>query len=168
MTALGFDSAHAIVAKITVPDIPLGLIFDEAQSNTASEMFSVGNESIKEWFRALVNPLQLEFTHSTVADDNRPDANTRLLLETPDGTRRAIISGRPDFLICDGNSTLADYLFKIHCIVEIQSSLDLEACELQMMTYLYIFMNRQGFDKVIGFLVQLDVHIGTYEENETF
>ena len=47
-----------------------------------------------------------------------------------------------------------------------------------MMTYLYIFMNRQGLDKVIGFLVQLDGNVRAYracrepdiiyEENETF
>ena len=109
---------------------------------------------------------------------NRPDASTRLLLRSQNDGRRIVLSGRPDFVICERDSTLADFLYKTCCIIEIQSKPDEEACELQLMSYLYIFMNKLGLKKVVGFLVYNDGQVRAYrasrnpnvvfEQNERF
>ena len=68
---------------------------------------------------------------------------------------------------------------KTRCIVEIESKDYEELCQLQMMPYLYIFMNKLGLEKVIGFLISKNGLVRAYrasriptnivyEENDTF
>ena len=73
------------------------------------------------------------------------DANVHLQLQSPDG-RRVVVPGRPDYLICDGDSTVGTYLNKTRRIVEIESKDDEELCQLQMMAHLYTFMNKLGLE----------------------
>lgn len=163
-------------------------------------MFS--NRQLKDWFKNLVNPLELEFIHPTEDDNtpnasrdfhnyigeienegfkvwdirNRLDANTRLVLKCDN--RSVIISGRPDYLICERNSNLGDYLMKTRCVIELQSNDDEESCELQLMAYIYVFMNRHGLEQLVGFLIYRDGQVRAYkasrdpdivyEENDRF
>ena len=160
-------------------------------------------DELRDWFRNLINPIDfvfehpedtilnvscdfIDYKHEIIAEvftiwdtQGGADANVvRLQLQSPDG-RRVVVSGRPDFLICDGDSTIGTYLNKTRCIVEIESKDDEELCQLQMMAYLYIFMNKLGLEKVIGFLISKNGLVRAYrasriptnivyEENDTF
>lgn len=202
MIIKAFAPARPIVLTVEVPNIPDGLIFNDTQSNAASNMFST--EEIRAWFReTLINPEIFEFVHpeDTIImgsslnfvdyiteiqnegfkvwdTQNNQDANVRLQLRAPDGNRKIVISGRPDFIVSAGDSSLADYLYKTYCIVEVQSKDDEELCELQLMAYLYIFMNKLGLAKVVGFLIYRNGLVRAYrasrnpdivyEENDTF
>ena len=54
-----------------------------------------------------------------------------------------ILSGRPDFLICDNSdSTIGTYQNKTRCTVEVESKDDEELYQLLMMGDLFIFMNK--------------------------
>ena len=156
---------------------------------------------LREWFRNLMNPIDFQFKHpeddvintSNMFSDYIPsireegftvwdtqgesEGTCRLNLQTPDG-RRAVISGRPDFIISAGDATKGSFLLKTQCIVEIQSNDDDEQCEVQMMAYIYIFMNKMGLKKVVGFLIYRNGLVKAYrasrepnivyEENDTF
>ena len=174
--------------------------FDCTKSNKASSIFVT--DELRDWFRNLINPIDfvfehpedtilnvscdfIDYKHEIIAEgftiwdtQGGADANVRLQLQSPDG-RRVVVSGRPDFLICDGDSTIGTYLNKTRCIVEIESKDDEELCQLQMMAYLYIFMNKLGLEKVIGFLISKNGLVRAYrasriptnivyEENDTF
>jgi hypothetical protein len=152
---------------------------DDNRSNPASTLFNT--DELRSWFRNLFKPTAFEFIHSNDNDphaskefhdyihmienldfkvwdvQNMEEANTRFMFICSSTGRQITISGRPDFLICEGNSALNDYLFKTRCIVKLQSNDDDEdRCELQLMLYLYLFMNRYGLNQVIGFLVYDD------------
>ena len=92
---------------------------------------------------------------------NRVDANTRLVLESHD--RYVTISGRPDYLICDGASVLGNYLQRTRGIVEVQSNPDNERCELQLMACMFVFMNRYALQQVVGFLLYTDGQVRAYK-----
>jgi hypothetical protein len=66
------------------------------------------------------------------------------------------IGGRADYLITKKEITIAEYLNKILCVIEIQSKRDIEKCELQMQVYLLILMNSKHLFAVVGFLVLND------------
>lgn len=186
---------------VQVHEIPEGLIEDENKSNSASTMFS--SEVVKVWFRNLINAADLDFNHPEESDNDpqaprnfdayiprfqsdgfkvwdvqsRLDANTSLVLEC--NGRCVTISGRPDFLICDGNSVKGNFLSYTRGIVEVQSNPDEELCELQLMVYMYVYMNKYYLDQVVGFLVYTDgqvraykasrdPHSIMYEENDRF
>jgi hypothetical protein len=185
----GFTPPQPIVHTIHVDEIPEGLLEDETKSNSASNMFST--DELKVWFRNLINPSELVFDHPIDADNdpdaarnfehyigeiendgfrvwdvqNRIDANTRLVLES-NGTS-VTISGRPDFLICSRDSVLGNYLWKTCCIVEMQSNDDEERCELQLMVYIFVFMNKYGLDQVVGFLIYNDGQVRAYKASRS-
>jgi hypothetical protein len=97
-------------------------------------------DELRDWFRNLINPIDfvfehpedtilnvscdfIDYKHEIIAEgftiwdtQGGADAHVRLQLQSPDG-RRVVVSGRPDFLICDGDSTIGTYLNKTRCIV---------------------------------------------------
>lgn len=64
-----------------------------------------------------------------------------------------VIAGRADYLITRRSVTVAEYLHKVLCVVEVQSRPDREICELQMQVYLLILMNTKHLPALVGFLV---------------
>jgi hypothetical protein len=186
---IGYAPPFPSVHTLRVEEIPDELIDDETKSNSASTMFS--SEAVKIWFRNLINATELQFNHPDESDDDRnaprtfdayipnfqrdgfkvwnvqhgAGANTRLVLVS-DG-RYVTISGRPDYLICDGDSVLGNYLQRTRGIVEVQSNPDDERCELQLMVCMFVFMNRYGLDQVVGFLVYADSQVRAYKASRT-
>ena len=194
-----FSPRAPITYTVQVQRIPDSLNFNSTKSNNASNIFVA--EDLKDWFRALINSIDFDFIRPNheIINESRAfedyisniiqegftvwntqggaDANIRLELQDPDG-RKAVLSGRPDFIISNGNASLGTYLHKTQCIVEVESKDDAEACRLQMMAYLYIFMNKLGLDKVCGLLIFRNGLVQAYrasrgpdivyEENDTF
>lgn len=162
-------------------------------SNHASTMFNPQhdpNEELRQWFTTyLVNPVLWQLQHQEgrrspdssdrfedyiedfkllgyqVRNINNPVANSNSLLSLKRRADNRItnISGRADYLICAANSTLADYMYHAYCAIEIQSKNDVELCELQMLTYLFLLMNTRALQNLVGFLVHRDGNCRAYK-----
>jgi len=76
--------------------------------------------------------------------------------------RKVTLAGRADYIISSKDSTHADFLGNALCVIEIQSQHGEGAenlCELQMLTYLLIMMNRYGLEILVGFLCRYGIFI---------
>lgn len=63
------------------------------------------------------------------------------------------IGGRANYLITKNNVTRAEYLNRVLCVIEIQSKLNIQLCEL---LYLLILMNTKHLRALAGFLILTD------------
>jgi hypothetical protein len=66
------------------------------------------------------------------------------------------IAGRADYLVTKSGVSIAEYLSKILCVIEIQSKDDVDLCEQQMLVYLLILMNTKNLPALVGILVLTD------------
>lgn len=178
--------------NIEVEDIPDELLDDDDdQSNHASNMFlRQCSPSVKQWMkRVLVNPQEWLLTHpfdqkgpsNSFRDylntfdpkykvwciENDNEANVRLNLFVRNG-KSIIMSGRSDYLITPAFTSAGIKVSKVNrlshilCVIEIQSNSDADACEHQMLAYMYLLMNAKGMQSLIGFLVYADGGVRAY------
>ena len=175
--------------NIEVDDIPEELLDDEDdKSNHASNMFLT--LSVKQWMkRVLVNPQEWSLSHpldqqglsNSFRDylhtfdpkykvwciENDSEANVRLNLFVRNG-KSIIMSGRGDYLITHAMTSTGLKVSKVNrlshilCVIEIQSNSDVDACEHQMLAYMYLLMNAKGMQSLIGFLVYTDGGVRAY------
>jgi hypothetical protein len=167
--------------KLDIPvPLPECLLQEENKSNHASTMFNDPNYDVAEWFRSnLVRPLDWELQHPDDIPHGatndfdfttyqasflrlgyklwdiqyRQHATSYLQLISTVDSKTTLIAGRADFLVTLPNASLADYLNKILCVIEVQSKEDEDSCELQMLVYLLILMNTKHLERLVGFLV---------------
>lgn len=100
-----------------------------------------------------------------VRDINRPVGNASsflTLIRQTDG-KKTNISGRADYVVCTNDCTPSDFMYKAVCVIVIQSNDDIERCELQILTYLFLLMNTKGLSKLVGFLVLRDGNCRAYK-----
>jgi hypothetical protein len=158
-----------------IPDVLLPQV--ENQSCHASTMFD--NPEAIEWFRfnlMMPQEWELDHPHDSPPDkpkdfsyykdeflglgykiwniENRQHATSYLKVTSKtDKTKYITIAGRADFLITKSDVTVAEYLNKTLCVIEIQSKPRIELCELQMQLYLLILMNTKHLRALAGFLI---------------
>jgi hypothetical protein len=169
------------ILEIKVANIPESLIPElENKSCHASTMFNSDPVAVT-WFREnLVMPMDwtLEHPHDIPPNasnefeeqlpsfrklgykawniENRQHATSYIKVSSRADNSFIHIAGRADYLITREGVTVADYLSKIVCAIEIQSKhsdRNIEHCELQMQVYLLILMNTKHLPAVVGFLV---------------
>jgi hypothetical protein len=161
-----------------VRDIPFELLpVEEDKSYHASTMFE--NPIATEWFcENLVKPQEWELDHPNDVPPDKPNhfndyineirslgykvwnignkqhatSYLKVISET-DNNKFITIAGRADFLITKKDVTIAEYLHKVLCVIEIQSKTNQELCELQMQAYLSILMNTKHLLALAGFLI---------------
>ena len=167
--------------EIKVANIPESLIPEfENKSCHASTMFNK-DPLTATWFREnLVMPIEwtLEHPHDIPPNasnkfedqlqsfarfgykawniENRQHATSYIKVTSMADNSCISIAGRADYLITRESVTVADYLSRILCVIEIQSKHEgrsTELCELQMQVYLLILMNTKNLPAVAGFLV---------------
>jgi hypothetical protein len=167
--------ASSTIYEIFVTSIPDSLLpAEEDKSCHASTMFN-GNTEIISWFREnLVMPRDWEVEHphdilpnssNVFADyvnhlgfrawniENKQHATSYLKVTSTSNRSFVTIGGRADYLITNLDVTVAEYLNKILCVIEIQSKEDEELCQLQMQVYLLILMNTKHLSALVGFLI---------------
>ena len=150
---------------------------EEDKSCYASTMFS-NNPDIIPWFKEnLVMPREWQLDHphdiipysSYIFTDyfetlislgykawkieNKQHATSYLKVTSQTDGSFITIGGRADYLITKSNVSIAEYLNKILCVIEIQSKDDEELCQLQMQVYLLILMNTKYLYALVGFLI---------------
>lgn len=170
----------ANIWEIYVKDIPDTLLPEEEDKSChASTMFNDENPTTINWFREnLVMTQNWDLNHpndvppnasnrfidyhQTFAElgykiwniENKQHATSYLKVSCKDNTNKFItIAGRADYLITKRDITIAEYLNKTLCVIEIQSKPDITLCELQMELYLVILMNTKHLRALVGFLV---------------
>ena len=130
-------------------------------------------------FREYISDIQsLGLKVWSIENDQRATGYLNLIDDT---NEKLLVAGRADFIITDNACNLANYLFSVKFVVEIQSQDDDLLCELQMQLYLLILMNTRALSSVYGFLVYRDGRCRAYrarrsapdgnciyEENDTF
>jgi hypothetical protein len=161
-----------------VNDIPDALLPEEEDKSChASTMFD--DPRAIQWFREnLVIPQDWELDHP---HDVPPNASNRFphyldeflslgykpwkienklhatsylkVISNADNNKFITIAGRADYLITKTGVTVAEYLNKTLCVIEIQSKPEVELCELQMQLYLLILMNTKHLPALAGFLI---------------
>ena len=208
---VGFIMATNVALNLNVQNNFPQQIFDESRRHRngsvhASSLFNRDNDQVLEhWFTQNLVQTQdwvcwhphdfpmdvsrnfVDYIHELEASglrvwDVKNDirATGYLNLTSPDG-RLVVLTGRGDYLLTSNEATEADYLWRINCIVEIQSQQDehIRRCELQLQLYLLILMNTRGLANLLGFLVQdngmcrayrarRDGRNCIYEENDEF
>ena len=166
--------------SIEVPYIPEGFHSNRGDGSVhASTIFR--DEDLWNWFsNALVSPQLWEIPHpydipmdaSRRFQDYIPSitelgyrvwniehttsANVKVELKSRTDGRKEVLCGRADYLISEGNTTSATRLNEVKCVVEIQSSSNVLHCEHQLLTYLFLMMNSEGLQNIIGILVKTD------------
>jgi hypothetical protein len=85
--------------------------------------------------------------------ENKQHATSYLKVTSKTNGSFVTIGGRADYLITKNNVSVAEYLNKILCVIEIQSKVDEELCQLQMQVYLLILMNTKHLPALVGFLI---------------
>jgi hypothetical protein len=178
--AVGYVPTSTIF-EIKVANIPESLIPElENKSCHASTMFNRDPVAVN-WFREnLVMPMDWTLDHphdvppnasnkfeeqlpsfarlgyKTWNIENRQHATSYIKVTSEADKSFINIGGRADYLITREGVTVAEYLNKILCVIEIQSKhgdRNTELCELQMQVYLLILMNTKHLPAVVGFLV---------------
>ncbi len=88
--------------------------------------------------------------------DIQSDSSATIYLDMTD-TRgiKISFSGRADYLLSREKSKASRWK-TVQCVIEVQSQEDEEACEYQMLVYLFLAMNRFGLKKLLGLLVFKD------------
>lgn len=86
--------------------------------------------------------------------ENKQHATSYLkVVSSNDDNKYIVIAGRADYLITKRDVTVAEYLNKTLCVIEIQSKPQVNLCELQMQLYLLILMNTKRLSALAGFLI---------------
>lgn len=185
-------SIYTITLTTPLPDQLLELRSRKRMNGSihASSMFNNDEDgTLQSWFEQnLVTTTEWECPHPT---ENQPDASRRfedyisqlqenfevfdiqnnqigngyLNIEGSDN-RKVTLAGRADFIISSRGSTHADFLSNALCVIKIQSQHNEGAenrCELQMLAYLLIMMNRYGLAKLVGFLCRDDGNVRAYK-----
>lgn len=84
---------------------------------------------------------------------NNQHATSYLQITSTVDLNSTLIAGRADFLVTSTDSSKADYLNKILCVIEVQSKEDRDLCQSQMLANLLILMNTKHLERLVGFLV---------------
>jgi hypothetical protein len=177
------------VHNISVIDFPDILLFKQGSNHASTVFLNDSDKVIRNWFENyLVRPIYWLCPHP---EDFRPDrsvdfesyikdftalnyqvrninnsvANSKayMTIKREKDGRTANLSARVDYVVCLGDASDADYMFKAVCAIEIQSKPNIELCELQMLTYLLLLMNTKSLIKLVGFLVLKDGRCRTYK-----
>ena len=143
------------------------------QSVHCSQIF--GDVDVRDWFhiyREVVRPIPWDIEAPGDLDPNasrnfedyiesirqklklkvvRIENNGYLDIMSRDKMFRTTLSGRADYMIAPLNCTKSDILYRLVCVILIQSGDKTDVvCEAQLESYLLILMNKHGLKNLVG------------------
>lgn len=112
-------------------------------------------------FEDYVVAIHKKLNLKVVPIEQNNNANGHLDLVTRDKMYRATLSGRADYMIVPLDCTKADFLYRLVCVVEIQSGEKSDlVCEAQLESYLLILMNKHGLKNLVGVYITKTKKLG--------
>jgi hypothetical protein len=101
------------------------------------------NSTLSRKFEHYADAIANELGVTVINVENSNFATERIAIVDP-SNRRSRLSGHSDFFICKQGAQFLDMNYKALCVIECQGNRDEVRCELQILSYILLLMNKCG------------------------